>query len=428
MNKVSKIISVALVLVLALSVMVMPTSAATPTIKADVVAEYQGKTTAGLDYYLFRVYLDSTLSINAFQCNITWDNSVFQMLRYSNKGNATAFNNLVIWRQDPENCLYKFHDYYDTYGVDGSGDGCWFHDDINSDYGYAFLAADAAAPTAATITDTNMGEELTAAGYTGAYVAWANIFTDSYLNISGGTLNGANSPDSGKVCVMSWYMAVKEGAAVGDYEVGFNAKQAYRLTGTYMDNDAIASRDDGELVSIRPEHVTYTNATITVADAGLEVAHVKDQIRFEKTDAGAYNNKFDVRTIAQISGIDTIFDDDADITSTDDGDYILEAGFLFNKGTNPTIDLDTAKAQIEGGTATYTRVNNAYISTSDGYKMACFINDIPDADKGMSLASVAYVIYTTDGGATTQYAYFDTVNTANFNTLYTTYHPQAFPA
>ena len=43
MKSAKKILSVALVLMLALSVMVLPTSAAEPVVKADVVAEYQGR-------------------------------------------------------------------------------------------------------------------------------------------------------------------------------------------------------------------------------------------------------------------------------------------------------------------------------------------------------------------------------------------------
>ena len=86
-----KIISVALVLMLALSAMVLPTSAAEPVIKADVVAEYQGQTSGGYDYYKFSVYLDSTLSLSTYQLNITWDNAVWQMLRATNFADQNAF-------------------------------------------------------------------------------------------------------------------------------------------------------------------------------------------------------------------------------------------------------------------------------------------------------------------------------------------------
>ena len=153
-----KIISVALVLMLALSAMVLPTSAAEPVIKADVVAEYQGQTSGGYDYYKFSVYLDSTLSLSTYQLNITWDNAVWQMLRATNFADQSAFiANMCIDKNDTNNIMYQASDAYATYGG-----GNW--DYGGSDGGYVLMPGDGTAPTLAKVSNTNMGAELTEAG------------------------------------------------------------------------------------------------------------------------------------------------------------------------------------------------------------------------------------------------------------------------
>ena len=102
-----KIISIALVLMLALSAMVLPTSAAEPVVTVDVIPEYQGQI-RGYDYYKFSVYLDSTLSLSAYQMSITWDNSVWQMLRASNFADQAAFiANMCIDQDDTKRRIHQ---------------------------------------------------------------------------------------------------------------------------------------------------------------------------------------------------------------------------------------------------------------------------------------------------------------------------------
>ena len=144
MKSAKKILSVALVLMLALSVMVLPTSAAEPVVKADVVAEYQGQTSGGYDYYKFSVYLDSTLSLSAYQMNITWDSAVWQMLRATNFADQSAFvANMCIDKTDPENIMYDKSEAYQNYGG-----GNW---DYGSDDGYVLMPYDGTQPTFAKI-------------------------------------------------------------------------------------------------------------------------------------------------------------------------------------------------------------------------------------------------------------------------------------
>ncbi len=168
-----------------------------------------------------------------------------------------------------------------------------------------------------------------------------------------------------------------------------------------------------------------TNATIHFC--AIDVSYVKDQIRYQVNEDGIYAGTFDYRTIVELKNFDNLFDSVDDAVDTSDGDGLLEAGFIFNRGES--INLETAKAQISGGEKFYTQVNNSYISTSTitgKYVMACLVKDIPDADKESYLSTVGYVIYMQNG--VTKYALFRTVRTSNFVTLYDKYFTQAFPA
>ena len=410
MKKFSKILSVALVLVLALSVMVLPTTAAEPVIKADVVAEYQGKTTKGQDYYKFSVYVDSTLSLGAFQCNITWDQSAFTLVRATNiNTDAPTFNALVMNRTDPENILYKYTPSYADYGMDN---GMMFeHEGIGD--GYAFMPADAAAPTVAVISNTNMGETLTAAGYTGVYMAWMNAFTDSYLNVSGGSLNGANAPSSGKQMIMSWYMRVADGAQPGKYEVGFNAQQLFRLTGTYCTEDAIASKDIGvNKKSITQDQVTYTNAMVTIGEEGPAVtktqAEVKMTLNEEKTAVDYAAAPFQFRVISSIS------EDDWNTYFNGDGSNIESVGFVAYKGDG-AFDMETAKSVAMGGSsADYQAAKTDYIQKVEGQAANFGARiDFTARENVKDVTYIAFVQYDTD-----QYAFYDTSYSVALNQNY----------
>ncbi len=159
----------------------------------------------------------------------------------------------------------------------------------------------------------------------------------------------------------------------------------------------------------------------------ITVNRIKDQIRFDKNDNGTYAGTFDYRTVVEITNVTKLFDDVNDIVDLTDGDGILEAGFIFNKGS--AIDMDVALEQIEGGEKAYAQVDDAYISTSTSmgdYVMACQIRDIPDADAGMTLSTVGYIIYMENGE--TKYAVFEEPYTTTFIGLYENYYSSAFPS
>lgn len=409
-----KIISVALVLMLALSAMVLPTSAAEPVIKADVVAEYQGQTSGGYDYYKFSVYLDSTLSLSTYQLNITWDNAVWQMLRATNFADQSAFiANMCIDKNDTNNIMYQASDAYATYGG-----GNW--DYGGSDGGYVLMPGDGTAPTLAKVSNTNMGAELTEAGYTGLYSTWMIDFTDSYMALSGGTLNGYNSPVSGRQMVLSWYMRLKDGVQPGNYEVGFNAKQLYRLTGTYNTEDAVESDLVGKnFKSIAPEQVTYTNAIVKVGEAGPVVAKSKAEVKMTPNSPTTVEDAFQFRVTSVITDADW----DTYFANTEAGgnNAITKLGFVAYKGT-AGFDLETAKSVAKGGTAAgYDVATTTYVQKADDSSDAYFgaIIQITSAETRSDATYIAYVEYTDAEGAT-QYAFYDAAQTALLDTNYQT--------
>lgn len=406
MKSAKKILSVALVLMLALSVMVLPTSAAEPVVKADVVAEYQGQTSGGYDYYKFSVYLDSTLSLSAYQMNITWDSAVWQMLRATNFADQSAFvANMCIDKTDPENIMYDKSEAYQNYGG-----GNW---DYGSDDGYVLMPYDGTQPTFAKISNDNMGVELTDAGYTGLYSTWMVDFTDSYMTLSGGTMNGYDSPTSGRQMVLSWYMRLKDDVAPGSYEVGFNAKQFARLTGTYNTMDAVESDLVGvNKWSIAPEHVTYTNAVVKVGEAGPAVtktqAEVKMTLNEEKTAVDYAAAPFQFRVISSIS------EDDWNTYFNGDGSNINSVGFVAYKGDG-AFDMETAKSVAMGGSAAdYQAAKTDYIQKVGGQPANFGARiDFTARENVKDVTYIAFVQYDTD-----QYAFYDASFDADLNSNY----------
>lgn len=425
MKKSIKILSLALVLVMALSVMVLPTSAAEPTATAEVAYSYQGKTASGYDYYKFSVYLDTSLSLNAYQLNVTWDNAVWQLLNPSTKADSKLFNKSVIDTADTENIMYKACDAYQLYGMEGTGDGAWVSDACVEGYGY--MPGDQANPTFAKISDTNMGAELKAAGYTGFYSAWAGDFTDHFLCISGGTVNQANSPTSGKVMVLSWYMRLKDNVAPGQYEVGFNAQQAYQLTAQYCWHDALTTKEcSDQLGDIPAGNIAYNNAVVTVGAAGPALTYAGRQVKMTVKDGVVVSGTEQLRVVSTISAEDwnNYFANTTNAEATTD--KILDVGFVAFKGKLADFDVDTAKAAAQdpkNAAAGYSVAATTYIQNdvakTGTYRFGARVEyqsgDVFDT------TYMAFVHYK-DASGIDKYAFYDTsdIGCLEFKTNYTT--------
>ena len=100
-------------------------------------------------------------------------------------------------------------------------------------------------------------------------------------------------------------MRLKDGVQPGDYEVGFNAKQLYRLTGTYNTEDAVESDLVGKnFKSIAPEQVTYTNAIVKVGEAGPVVAKSKAEVKMTPNSPTTGEDAFQFRVTSVITDAD----------------------------------------------------------------------------------------------------------------------------
>lgn len=198
----------------------------------------------------------------------------------------------------------------------------------------------------------------------------------------------------------------------------------YRLNGTTK-NVKIAAYDYTAAVA-----EAAIGAASTPFPTETIVNPLKGQIRFHKNADGTYANAFDVRALAVISGADF----NATFGSVEAAeDMIVEAGFVFAAGSNvanPT--FDAVKGLVEDGTAAdgYTKKPIEFISTSTqpgDYVFSCIVTDA--TDKTESLVAVGYLAVDTDAdGAADDYYYYPSAQTISFTDLFDTHYDKAFPA
>lgn len=146
-------------------------------------------------------------------------------------------------------------------------------------------------------------------------------------------------------------------------------------------------------------------ANMTVAPATpLSVAPLKTQIKYNDIYTDGDGNEvatFNYRIIAELDNFYDIYTDANDAADISDGNGITEAGFIYNRGS--AVDVDKAMEQINGGTVTYPgkqHQKSAYISMtaiSGKVAMACVVYNIPDTDAGETLSVLAYLKYVQDG-------------------------------
>lgn len=169
---------------------------------------------------------------------------------------------------------------------------------------------------------------------------------------------------------------------------------------------------------------TYDAGNIATATVGSAVApsilqYSKAQIRFKgitaTSGASTYEGTFDVRTVAKISEADFLSTFESEAHAMTPG-VVTDLGFVYAATSNVAVfDLDTAKAVAEGGSAAgYVKKSVTYMQHNDGtdYTFTCLIADIADADKTDGVSCIAYVCY--EGN----YIYFDAAATVSYADLY----------
>lgn len=174
---------------------------------------------------------------------------------------------------------------------------------------------------------------------------------------------------------------------------------------------------------------TYDAGNIATATVGSATApsilqYDKAQIRFRGIGATStsadYEGKFDVRTKAKISEADFLSTFESEAHAMAPG-VVTDLGFVYAATSNVAdFDLDTAKAVAEGGSAAgYVKKSVTYMQHNDGtdYTFTCLIENIADADKTDGVSCIAYVCY--EG----EYIYFDAPVTVSYAGLYSQYMP-----
>ena len=165
--------------------------------------------------------------------------------------------------------------------------------------------------------------------------------------------------------------------------------------------------------------VSQTVVSATVGEVATSIiAHSYSQIRFRGIGATStkddYKGEFDVRTLATLTVEDT---DDTVVKSK-----IEEIGFIYYESNNEAdYSVETAKAVVEGteSNADYVRYDVKYLQSVGGgkYNFSCLIDGIPDADKDNGVHVLGFVKY--DG----EMKYYVAATEVSYRALYDQYMP-----
>lgn len=180
----------------------------------------------------------------------------------------------------------------------------------------------------------------------------------------------------------------------------------------YVTNPGTAGNTDIKSASLVDTTVAATSAM------GYEVLQpLKGQMRYANTE----KTMFDVRALAVIPGNDfiTTFGDEAKAK-----EMIKAAGFVFAAGSNVAEpSMEAVKALVENGTEAtgYTKTEVTYISRTidaGNYVFSCLVEDINETEaQTNSLVAVGYIEYVNADGETV-YAYYPAAQTIDFAALY----------
>lgn len=409
MNKVSKIISVALVLVLALSVMVMPSSAmvwdtgADGTVKFTFKAEkYSGVDTVGVeatDIYAVTMYITNDMPVSNIICPIYYDATKFtpvdgtdmSMLDWGYTVNHGAGLNGVAYEIPAGSDLADANKY-------NKADVLPANRTVNGRGAISGLGKGAFKSAITNLTDTDKSAST---------VWWGGLDTNKY-----GVIVFQYSPQANycnlqaygtETPLLTFLFKLNAGADPNGAEFGF-------IEGSTKYFDVVTEKVqtkfyyDASSTTGYP-YIEATSCTYSAAAPELSISWLKNQIRFNTNKDGKYANSFDYRIVSKVDNFDEVF------ASVEDGTAkIKDVGFVFTTGA---FDVPTAKAQVEGGAVTYSQVTRCYLSNNGNaganYAFACLVKGIADNDtnKAATLKALGYVIYENASGETA-YAYYDT--------------------
>lgn len=235
--------------------------------------------------------------------------------------------------------------------------------------------------------------------------------------------------------LFSFKMRVKDTAADGDYVIAFN-KHGFDCGNAYVTDSVVgsltATPEDMCFADMGLEHLTnmfvFEDVTIHVGAATAEsiIRNGGNQIRFRGVgidgNFSAYENVFDVRTVAKISATD--FKARFGATDAEALEKIKDIGFVFAP-MSETFEMDAAIALAKKDTTgqvsegIYTKKPCKYIgheSADADYIFTCIVENIEDttANRANGFTCLAYAC-DVDGN----YYFFDAAATANYQDLFT---------
>ena len=434
------ILSVAMALVMLLSVCVVPSFAAGeayPTgqedaskinIKFDVEqvdsiewADY-GMELAAVDNNLYAVtiYAKAAYGINCIQVPLHFDKTKFSPLMWAD--DAPVDNGALGydgWFGDNDS-----QDVYDFYAGEAMEDSTMLRANGNT---AANKGAAAYIPMGNTANYGVMNNDLRYVDSSNsAHAAWVAGLSENtgimyrfYLNM---TTKMAYLNVKNNAVVTDWcnigtvYFVRNDGVSEADAvgaEFGFTAANSYGSQGLL---DTSGQTKYGTSYAESEPGLNYVaNAFVEEAKEPSPVYAKGSQIRFNGVEEGGNKANFDVRTRAALKA-----EDFAAICGSEDNAKALaeagklQVGFVYTAGT---MDVATAKAVATGTAASgYKNVPVTYIqSTGTEYVWTCLIKN---ADYAGTAQALAYIIV--DGTA----YYFDAASTTTFSSLYDVYYPQ----
>ena len=220
--------------------------------------------------------------------------------------------------------------------------------------------------------------------------------------------------------VFSFYLQKLETAQPGKYEIGFISGGVTPII-NYDPGDAIDTYSESSGDPLKAD-LTVENAIINISEdvAGPVVAKSKAEVKMTPNSATTVEDAFLFRVTSTITDADW----DKYFANTEAGgnNAITSLGFVAYKGT-AGFNMETAKAVAMGTSddPNYYVDTTDYVQKADDTSDAYFgaIIQITSAETRSDATYIAYVEYTDAEGAT-QYAFYDTAQTALLDTNYDT--------
>lgn len=227
--------------------------------------------------------------------------------------------------------------------------------------------------------------------------------------------------------ILTFQMQIPTEALAGTYTIGYNPYSFTDECAMGFSMDEINMGIIGQIPWFdTTQNYGLGTCTFTVGSTGLEVNHVKNQIRFDNNADKSYAGTFDYRILAGIpkASFDEILTDEATAKTA-----IKEIGFIFAYNANIPGGFDTAAAQALAKSADTASGNYAKktvdflqqpsANNGNNYVFSCIVTDMDNsyAQDNKDITAYAYVAYDTGDGL--EYAFFEAGVKSTFKSHFT---------